>query len=509
MRTLLIALMMVISCTAFPQTGVVRLELEGPVGSDIYQVVPCDRYGVVVFYETKETVGEDSKMWYFVNYDENLRETWKSNIAVPDGARFQNHILSDTLAYLAFLNPGKSRPGTLNFLMLTIDLKNGISYETKCALPSDSDLKKMVIRNTKAYLAIDMKNEKAAIYTLDLKSAQLNEFQIVLPDGNFIDDLEYDPAQARIMATVSNYLGGRQNKMYLLALTLEGNYDYDMEISTVLGGKYLNTAKLLPLESGSLMIVGSYGNLASKIPSNTEYFGVESAGLFSTRVTDRQQEFMNYYNFMEFRNLRAGVSARDFYRLQKKKGRETAEYSLNYELLAHEPVRIDTNVVVMFEAFYPEFRTVSDIGYDMWGRPVTNTYTVFEGYRFFNSILAGFNTDGELIWDNSLEISISPMNSLRRQASYFFDGEPVLLFYNDGYRVSYRVCLNNAELEPFSRMELETSQFGDRITDIGYNRMVHWYGMYFLAYGYHTIQNNSLADRNQRSVFYINKIALD
>jgi hypothetical protein len=101
------------------------------------------------------------------------------------------------------------------------------------------------------------------------------------------------------------------------------------------------------------------------------------------------------------------------------------------------------------------------------------------------------------------------MGSLRRQASYFFDGEPVLLFYNDGYRISYRICLNNSELEPFSRMELETSQFGDRITNTGYNRMVHWYGMFFLAYGYHTIQNNTLADRAQRSVFYINKIALD
>ena len=45
----------------------------------------------------------------------------------------------------------------------------------------------------------------------------------------------------------------------------------------------------------------------------------------------------------------------------------------------------------MMEAFYPEFRTVSDISYDYWGRPVTQTYTVFDGYRFFNSILAAFN----------------------------------------------------------------------------------------------------------------------
>ena len=54
---------------------------------------------------------------------------------------------------------------------------------------------------------------------------------------------------------------------------------------------------------------------------------------------------MNYYNFMEFHNLRAGVSARDFYRLQKKKDRETAEYSMNYELLIHDPEQHDSSVI--------------------------------------------------------------------------------------------------------------------------------------------------------------------
>jgi hypothetical protein len=240
-----------------------------------------------------------------------------------------------------------------------------------------------------------------------------------------------------------------------------------------------------------------------------EYFGTESAGVFTTRINSGKQEFMNYYNFMEFRNLRAGVSARDFYRLQKKKERESPEYSMNYELLTHDPELHDSTMVFMMEAFYPEFRTVSDISYDYWGRPVTHTYTVFEGYRFFNSILAGFNLEGEMAWDNSLEVNIAPTNRLDKKTAYFFDGKPVILYYNDGSKIAYRICLENAELEPFTNFDLETSEFGDKITAVGQNRLIHWYGYNFLAYGYHTIRNNLLTNRNERTVFYINKISLE
>jgi hypothetical protein len=152
---------------------------------------------------------------------------------------------------------------------------------------------------------------------------------------------------------------------------------------------------------------------------------------------------------------------------------------------------------------------VSDISYDNWGRPVTHTYTVFEGYKFFNSLLIGFNLNGELLWDNSLEINIAPTNHLDKKTAYFFDGEPAILYYNDGSKISYRICLENAELEPFTKLSLETSELGDKITAVGQNRLIHWYDYNFLAYGYHTIRNNLLTAKNERTVFYINKISLE
>lgn len=509
MKNLLLILSALICLAGRSQTGVVRLEFEAAINSDIYELVPLGGQGFLVFFETKAEAGENSKIWLFTYYNPAFTEVWKTDIPVVEGASYQDFIVKDSLVYLFFLNSDKVKSSTNNFQLLTLDLAKGISFETQGNLPAESTFKKFCVAGKKMFLGLDLKNEQASIYSIDLETGPINEFRVPYPDQNFIEDLIYDPWRDEVKSAVSNFLSRRQNKMFMVVLSPDAGFKYDMEISPVVTGKYLNTARMITTDSAHLMLIGTYGTIASKIPSANEYFGIESSGVFSTRIFDKKQEFMNYYNFMEFKNLRAGVSARDFYRLQKKKERESPEYSMNYELLTHDPELHDSTLVLMMDAFYPEFRTVSDISYDYWGRPVTHSYTVFDGYRFFNSILTGFNPDGVLAWDNSLEVNIAPTTRLDKKASYFFDGKPAILFYNDGSKISYRICLKNAELEPFTVLDLETTEFGDKITAIGQNYLVHWYDYYFLAYGYHTIRNNLLTEKNERTVFYINKISLE
>jgi hypothetical protein len=491
------------------QTGVVRLEFEASLNSDIYELIPLDDQGFLVFFETTSHAGESAKNWLFTFFNTDFEEVWKVNIPVVTDADYKDYARQDSLVYLFFLNSGKSKTGSDNFQVLLLDLVKGLSYETKGNLPPESHFVKFCVAGSRVFAALNLKNEQAAMFTIDLNAGPILEYRVSYPDQNFIEDIIYDPYHDQVITIVSNFLSRRQYKMFLMALSDGDSLVYSLEINPVVTGKYLNTARIYMTDSSHYMLLGTYGNLASKMPSQNEYFGIESTGVFSTRIFNQRQEFMNYYNFTEFRNLRAGVSARDYYRLQKKKERESPEYSLNYELLTHDPERYDSTIVIMMEAFYPEFRTVSDISYDYWGRPVTHTYTVFDGYRFFNSILTGFNPDGELLWDNSLEINISPTNRLDKNTAYFIDGEPAILYYNDGSKISYRICLENVELEPYTKLDLETSEFGDKITALGQNRLIHWYDYYFLAYGYHTIRNNMLAEKNERTVFYINKISLE
>ncbi len=509
MRNFLLIFLALFPFLVNSQGGLVRIELEAALNSNIYQVVPCDDRGILVFFETKDFAGESAKSWYFTFFNPELEESWNVNIPVLMGVEFKEYILKDSILFLFFMNSGKIKSGNENYDLIRMDLAQGVSYNIRGVLPAEADFRELIIEGSRAYVALNVKNEQAGIYFIDLGNGSVSPFQIIYPDQNFIDDIVLDKSRHQLLCVVNNYLERKQNKMMLLVLDTTGRFIYDLPVMPNLEGKSLNTGRIYCLPDTSIMILGAYGNMISRIPNVNEYFGVESAGLFSTRFIHNRQDFIYYYNFMEFNNLKAGVSARDYYRLQKKKVRETNEYSVNYELLFHDPIVKDSSLVLLMEAFYPEFRTVSDISYDYWGRPVTQTYTVFDGFRIFNTILAGFGFDGELKWDNSLEVNISPSGQLLKRSASYFDGEPSLLFYNDGFRLSYRVYLENTELVGFSRMDLETSHTGDRITAAGFNTIIHWYDQYFLAYGYHSIQNNLLTNQNERTVFYINKIALD
>jgi hypothetical protein len=218
---------------------------------------------------------------------------------------------------------------------------------------------------------------------------------------------------------------------------------------------------------------------------------------------------MNYYNIMELQNLRPSMSARDYLKLAKKKNRQEAEYSADYEMTLHPISQVDNQYVIMAEAFYPDFRTVSDISYDYWGRPITHTYTVFEGYRIFQSILLGFDAEGTLLWDNSLELSNIKTLDLSYRSGYHFEGKPVVLFFNDGSKISFNAFAENAVIEGVSYTELDTSYRGDKVVELGNNFMDEWYDGYYLCYGYHTIRNHLLAENEMRTVFYINKIIFE
>ena len=92
MKNFLVHILILASLTCAGQTGVVRLEFEAAVNSDIYKLIPLGSQGFLLFFETKDYVGEDSKNWFFTFFDQHLKEVWKANIAVVSDAQYQDHI---------------------------------------------------------------------------------------------------------------------------------------------------------------------------------------------------------------------------------------------------------------------------------------------------------------------------------------------------------------------------------------------------------------------------------
>ena len=491
------------------QSGVVRLEFPAELDKRPYEIVPLDKHGLLLFYAQPELLGEDDRKWHFISYDTNLLTRWETDVPVLDGARYQAAQMDNGALYLFFFDPGKSRPGRDNYQVSVLNLGSGIIDHYKGHMPEVEEIAGLLVMQEKVVIACHLEDEHAGAFILDLKHQTRKEFRTAFPDQNFIEDLQPDPFSDAFLMVVSNYVARKQNLLFLLKISMEGELIHGYPVQAVLQDKFLNSAKVFAHAPSEYMLIGTYSNVASRLPGNNDYYGVESAGFFSTRFEEGEQQFMNYYNLLELENLRPAVSARDYIKMSRRKGKDETEYSADYEMILHPLSRHGNLFVIMAEAFYPDFRTVSDISYDYWGRPITHTYTVFEGYRIFQGMLLGFDREGNLAWDNSIEMSNIKTSELSLRAGYLFDGKPTVLYFNDGNKITLRAFAGNAILEAASFTELETTHRGDKVVEVGDNYMKPWYEDNFLCFGYHTIRNNMMSESEKRTVFYINKIIFE
>jgi hypothetical protein len=491
------------------QTGVMRLEFPAELEKNPYEVVPLEEYGLLMFYAQPDLMGETDRSWHFTFYDTSLFIQWEADIPILDGARYRGYHAEDSILYLFFFNPGKGKLTMNNYQVSALRIKSGIIDHFTGYLPEVAEVTGFHVQDGKAVIACDLLNEQVGVYFIEIRRQTMESYVTDFPDQNFLEELRYDPQTGSMLLIISNFISRKQNRLLLLQLSMNGELRGSYPIEVVLPSKYLNSARVYPAGPAEYVIIGTYSNYASKIPGRTDYYGLESAGFFATRFKDGTQQFMNYYNLMELQNLRPSMSARDYLKLAKKKNKNEEEYSADYEVTMHPISRQGNQFMLMAEAFYPDFRTVSDISYDYWGRPITHTYTVFEGYRIFQSILLGFDMEGSLLWDNSLEISNVKTLDLSYRSGYLFEGKPAVLYFNDGNKVSFSAFAGNALIEGLVHSELDTSYRGDKVVELGNNYMESWYNGYFLCYGYHTIRNSLLSEQEMRTVFYINKVAFE
>jgi hypothetical protein len=505
---LIMAFMIILNFPGYPQGDVVRIEFPAEMNAEIYHIIPCGEKGVLLFYQTKEFSGENAKTWNFIMYDDGLKELWRVGVPVVYGAVYQDYFADKESVYILFLNEDKTKSGTENMQITTVDLKTNVINHVKGILPDESRAAGFVIAGSTAIAGLNIKGDQAGLYFVDLRSSKIGSYLIETQDQNVIEDIAVDSTDM-IDVVITNYLSRKQNAMFLLSFDAAGNLVNHVEVQRLLENKYLNTAKIVPLEPGVRLLIGTYRNFQAKLPADNEYSGIESAGFFITKFTGDQQNYMNFYNFMEFKSLNRGLTSKDYYRLQRKKIRENQEMSLDYALLVHGIRKLGDQFILSAEAYYPDYRTVSDISYDYWGRPVTQTYTVFEGYRYFNVILAGFTSEGEMMWDNNVDLNDVSSYRLETMTDYIIDQNFIVAFYNQGQQISGKVMDGNREVEDHLQTEIETPHAGDKIIGSEPGLLKPWYDNYFLCYGYQVIRNNLSADNNKRTVFYLNKIALE
>lgn len=516
----------------------IRVEVEAKSGSDIYRILPFGENGVMLFYQSNERRKDDNERWFFNFYDTDFKKLWEKELMVRKTWNFRNFDSDNENLFLFFTKPYLKE--TTPILITTVNIKDGNHQMQSKEIPAKAVLQEFYIAKKNAYIGghtiqpkithiaqscfsftlvpfftgASLVREKPVIFSWNLENNQS-----LLTETSFKRDAFVEDIQSSTKEGTANYVvksqppRKKQNKLVIYNVDANGNKEKSFVIKSQDKNRRLNTGKLYPLDEDAYITIGTYyAEPRSKIFYSKKQTEKYSTGIYFTKTKNGQQELIRYYNFTKFDKLIYSFNKKRTKRLIKKaerKEKKGKEISFNYQLLFHDIIKRDGQYLLIAEAYYPQYRTVYYTYYDFYGRPITTTRTIFEGYRYTDAIVAAIDINGELLWDNSFMIKNILTHNLKERVKVLFDGEDIILLYSSGGKIASKVIRNDEVVEGLDYTEIETSFRSDKVLEDYRSDIVYWYDNYFISYGYQKIKNRLQrpTKKRKRTVFYFNKVA--
>jgi hypothetical protein len=489
-----------------------RVEINAKSDDETYRLIPCGEKGVILFYKSLEIVEQDKVKWYFSFYDKDLQLLWTKSIGLANALEFKKYSFDPDILSLFFRADEKAKESEFNFQIIRLVLENGMFMGNRGKFPENAVVVDFIASKSKAYVGFNVKNEPARIMIMNLQNG--NQLISPLRNGTVstLMQLYLDSAGSKLISSTRKMLVRNQPEFVLSVFDSSGNLLNETTISSITPEHELNDMRFMLVNPGEIFVVGTYGSPPVQKSSSRNLMPGESTGFFFTRVYDNQLQSIIYYNFLELKNANMLLGEKDIEAIKKKsmkKNKSLNEYSIDLTLLLH-PLTIKNNeIILMAESFFPQYHSENFTDYDFYGRPFTNTYSVFDGYRYSKGIIAGFDKTGKLLWDNSTDIRNLLSFELNSKVVRYDQGNNNVMAYLSEGKIASKIIHNNEVVEKLDFSPIEMEYPNDKLLSETKSRIVHWYGNFFLCYGYQEIKNVSLERNNKRLVFYFNKVRFD
>lgn len=513
-----------------------RVEIEAKSNSDSYKVIPFGEKGIILFFQSNENADKTNNKWYFTLYDTNFKEVWTKEHPVPKDQKFMYFDYSNEFLYL-YLENSTSSYSKGDFQVLKVDVDKASVQTYNATIPVKSIVSEFKVINDVVMLAgrtiptrasywaqtflsftllpwitgLNVNKYEPFLFTFNLSGGATK----IVPDPfhgqAYIEDLTVDDTNKTFIVTIKNHIPRKTNAMYIEGFNTDGTKTYSLKLGTNNDKRKLNTGKIVSVNETDKILIGTYNNITKGNHANPAFAGFSegSSGIYFTRIINGGQKFITFYNFSQFKNFYSYISERRAAKIVKKarkKELQGKELSFDYKLLVHDIIKRDSSYIMVAEAYYPEYQTINYTTFDSYGRPITVSYTVFEGYRYTNAIIACFNNKGELLWDNSFEIWNILTFNLRERVKVLLDGVDFVLAYSNEGNIASKIIQGDKVIEGKQYTKIETNYNNDKLISDYNSDMEYWYGNYFISYGYQKIKN-VVQTKTKRTVFYFNKIA--
>lgn len=564
-KKLLLFLCIANSYFAFAQTSQdIRIELDAE-DFKTNEIIPVGRQGVVLMQEnTKRVKGLAS--WDMTLFNSDLKTTEKKNILLNTKLLLKTYFFDEDMnaLYMLFASPGSMQIKSIikgDFVIYKLSLDNFSLSKISGKTPKAFATGKLIGMDDKIILAghttlsvaehtlrtcispcccflptlkaSSAKKSKSRFYIANFNTGKIEEFEYGQPKHNTgtVDIALHKELQRVSIATL--YEGQKRASFLDIHEVNINNPKSTIQNTSISTDKIFKMAKVTRTGNNETMVIGTYLNSA---PSLMSSFVMSSNGVFVSKLVNGKQQFIKYYNFTDFTQfhdlINSLVSKWHAKRITKKKEnteKKGGEFNLNYNLLVHDVICINDTYIMVAELYYPEYHTETQYNHDKGKlttskHNTTSTYNpaidksqqvqvqVFDGYRYTHTIVAGFNGDGDLLWDNSFEIfNILTMNLKHQVQAVAQPDNTLLLTYNWNGYIHTKIIKGGSVISHKQSEPIETSYADDKVKSNREEDVEFWYDNVILAHGIQQIKNKTESKQKNvqknRKVLYLNKIS--
>lgn len=464
-----------------------RIELELDIYKTNAELITAPDSSLLLFTKTDGS-WTSPPTFEFTRYNYQLKPTWKQKVELPPLSRYMTHYTDLPHTYIAI--QGKDQH---DFQFLKFHLQTGQLTKHAFRIESiDSVYVFKVLDNNYFLVSRSDKDGTPILLHLNEKTGETRPLPAVYgSESTFSDILVHQPEkQVSVVMSESN---GRMSRLQTKLFDTQGNL-IDNYFILPQPDKRPLVAEITPGDTSTRLLLGTYASRSQRY----------AAGFFSMPMAEGTDN-ARYYSFQDLKNFFKYLKPNREERLRKREADRIAsgkESGLQYRVLLHDVYPTANGYILSGEVYF------SESGGGNFGRiySTTGTSGTKKLYHRTQAIALGFDYNGVLLWDNSFPLKEVQSSELRPTVEVVANrqGRVIIAHPVKGNEIYYQYMDQDNYIEEETKFEIQPAAEGAKITSISLSGILSWYGLNFVAYGWHNVK---APGSDSRTVFYINRVS--
>lgn len=491
----------------------IRFELPVQLESRSYRYELLDEQGLLLFYESNELDSIGKRKWYFSLIDTNLTEQWTRFLLLENGMKVEKIVATADRVVILLMNSTSKKQNALSYEIVSYNISNSKFGLLGGTFPAQAEITDAAMLGDKLLVGLNLKDYLADFLLFDLKSGDLNTLDVSISGQLLIREIEASTSQGIFVAAVKQFENKRFKTDMFLVFDSQGRLRRQYKPNDT-QNNFLASIGFTFIDE-DIIALGAFERESKRAATLKDVDGNperEAIGVFYIRLKADGSILSQFYHFNQIPGIDKVLAREDLLRLrqQQSRGKAIQQAEISFQFFTPQIIKQGNQLIFAAEAFQPQYRIESRIDYDFYGRPIPYTYTIFEGYKFFNTLLVSFDQIGNIKWVNGFRMEDLISFQLENHVKISKNGNELLTaLFHDGSIQNKLFFPDGTQASELEKVKVDLKFPNDRLLEENFGKIYPWYKGYYLITGNQKLSNNRLRIENPRSVFFLQKVVFE